>query len=294
VHFDLGTLREQIGWDLVGVCPPTISPERAEFFRRWLKDKKGPQMEYLSRRSDERCAPELYLPTVKSIICFGLYYFPGWAQGDVKFSNYSWGPDYHQVLKSKLESSTAILQKMFPGSDIKALVDTAPALEKVLATQAGLGWQGKNTLLIHPKLGSMIFLGELYTSIPLSHFEAPSIMKDHCGTCSRCIDACPTQALTPYELDAARCISYWTLEHRGPFDQTTPVWENWVAGCDICQEVCPWNSKLIPLSIQNPYLEHIEQIRNGENLKSLLREKALNYVPLENWKRNLQQIYRKS
>jgi len=251
-------------------------------------------MEYLARRVDERCSPTNYLPSVQSIICFGLYYFPGWAQGEIKLSNYSWGPDYHEVLKSKLEQSITLLRKHFPESEMKALVDTAPALEKVLATQAGIGWQGKNTLLIHPKMGSMIFLGEIYSSIPLSHFEAPTIIKDHCGKCSRCIDACPTQALTPYELDASRCISYWTLEHRGSFDKTTPSWTNWIAGCDICQEVCPWNSKLIPLKIDNPYLGFIEQPTAGEWLSMTEEEFRNKYqnsplarTGLQNMQRNV-------
>jgi len=133
VAFDLGVLRDRAGWDLVGVSPPTIHPDRVEYFQRWLKNKRGPQMEYLSRRSEERCNPNKYFPGVQSILCFGLYYFPGWAEGPQKFSNYSWGPDYHNVLKEKLEATIEALQKFFPSDKMKAIVDTAPALEKVLA-----------------------------------------------------------------------------------------------------------------------------------------------------------------
>jgi epoxyqueuosine reductase len=235
--FDLQAWAENEGWSLAGACDIKLPEHIPSLYKTWLEKYKGPQMNYLSRRIDERLDPQKYFSEAKSIIAFALYYYPGSAEGDLKVSNYAWGKDYHDVLKDKLEASAQKLQKLLGPFDYRVCTDTSPLLEKTLAQEAGLGWQGKNTLLINPEHGSYLFLGEILTSLPLDRFEENKKITNHCGTCTRCIDACPTDALEPFVLDAKKCISYWTLEHKGEFDKTTPDFHGWLAGCDICQDV---------------------------------------------------------
>ena len=285
---------QSLGWSIAGACDPELSESTKNLYEKWITEFKGEQMSYLERRKKERLDPKAYFKDAQSILCFGLYYFPGWAEGEVKISNYAWGKDYHLVLKEKLEETAKKLQEKLGPFKYRVCIDTAPVLEKTLATKAGLGWQGKNTLLIHPKHGSYLFLGEIITSLPLSGFVPSELVSDHCGTCTRCIEACPTDALQPYVLEAEKCISYWTLEHKGPFNQKTPSFDGWIAGCDICQEVCPWNQKLIPLSNTPSASYEFKDLRQvdirSENWALRIKDKALNYVPEKNWKRNLEHI----
>lgn len=295
--FDLATFAREIGWSVAGVSEAKISNSTQNQFDLWLQSLKGPGLNYLERRKRERKEPKSFFSKAETILCFGLYYFKGWAKGEAKISNYAWGEDYHETLKRLLEQTALRLQENLGPFEFKSSVDTAPLLEKPLAVQAGLGWQGKNTLLLNSKFGSYLFLGELITTIPIQKFQVQLPIRDHCGTCTRCIDACPTEALTPYRLDASKCISYWTLEHKGSFTPSTPPFHGWVAGCDICQEVCPWNQKLIPLPLTQDEKE-FQSIEPDEILNpqwpERIRSKALNYMPLENWKRNLDHLKSKS
>ncbi len=293
IVIDLETLAADLGWSLVGVTAPEISSESKTQYDQWLEDYSGHRLNYMSKRKAERLDPRTYFPAAKSILCFGLNYFPGWAAGEIKISNYSWGEDYHLVLKNKLEQTVEYLRNIYGPFTFRICVDTSPVLEKNLAAQAGIGWQGKNTLLLNQKFGSMIFLGEIFLDIPLDKFETFSVAKDRCGTCTRCLDACPTQALDPYVLKLDKCIAYWNLEHRGPIPTEAPDFEGWLGGCDICQEVCPWNQKLE--SIEHPALS-LAQIPKSEafsqgfsaRLKGkLLENKAMNYLPKEKWDANL-------
>jgi len=288
--FDLNQWAQKEGWSLAGVAAPEIPEASKKLFSQWLKDYKGPQMNYLSRRKNERLSPKDYFPGLKSILCFGLYYFPGWAKGEVKVSNYAWGRDYHEVLKEKLQKTAEDLKKELGDFEFRICTDTAPVLEKLLATKAGIGWQGKNTLLLNSNFGSYLFLAEIYSSIPMDRFQMTSMQSDHCGSCTRCIDACPTDALEPYVLNAHKCISYWTLEHKGEFTEDTPPLQNWIAGCDICQEVCPWNQKLIPIEKEQNSFQSlkIDDVNSPQWLEQI-KDKALNYIPTQNWKRNLKQ-----
>jgi len=291
MKIDLGALAERHGLDLAGVSSPELDPQTKSEFLKWLRSKKGPQMQYLERRVEERLNPPRYFPRVKSILCFAMNYFQGWAQGEVKLSNYSWDADYHQTFKTKLYSIEAELQKKYSDEEFRVCVDTSPVLEKYLATRAGIGWQGKNTLVINQKFGSQIFLGEIFTSLEASCFESLPKVTDHCGTCQRCLQACPTKALEAYSLDASKCISYWTLEHKGEFTAETPGFKNWVAGCDICQEVCPWNQKLIPLESSAAELSHLSAKDIGDqNWLKRIESKAVSYLAPDNWNRNLEWI----
>lgn len=246
-------LARDCGFDLAGVLP---AREVADFprYRSWADRGLAADMRYLTdRRGDLRHHPGELLPGARSVICVGLVY-NGPEPRSTEFSaperawisRYAWGEDYHDVLREKLELlALKMLEKQ--AMQYRAFVDTAPLPERSLAREAGLGWLGKNTCLISQQLGSWFFLGELLTTLELEPDTPPA--SDRCGTCTRCIDACPTTAIVPspsgrFEVDARRCISYFTIELRGTIpEEHRPAIGNNIFGCDICQDVCPWNRK---------------------------------------------------
>jgi epoxyqueuosine reductase len=211
-------------------------------------------MDYILRHAEARRHPESMLPNVKCVVMVGINYKPVLStQYSVpsaersapsgRVSCYAGGADYHDVLRAKLKTLLTWIQEQVPGTRGRAVIDTAPLLERDFARRAGLGWFGKNTMLIDKKLGSYFFLGALLLDLELtpdSPFET-----SHCGTCTRCLDACPTDAfVAPFQLDARRCISYLTIELRGSIpEDLRPKMGDWIFGCDVCQEVCPWNRK---------------------------------------------------
>jgi epoxyqueuosine reductase len=240
-------LATECGFGLAGVAPagPVSDFPR---YRDWVNRGLAGEMRYLTdHRADLRSDPASLLPGVRSIISVGLLY-NGPEPYSTAFSDserawisrYAWGEDYHKILRQKLKELDMRLSAAFPGHRWKACVDTAPILERSIARQAGLGWIGKNTCLINQNSGSWFFLGELLTTLQIEPNSPPP--PDRCGSCTRCIDACPTAALTPYELDATLCISYFTIELRGaiPEQKRSQIGPH-IFGCDICQDVCPWN-----------------------------------------------------
>jgi epoxyqueuosine reductase len=244
---EVRNLAQRCGFELAGVIPAYTSPDYS-YYRDWIARGLAGTMRYLTdHRADVRSDPRNLLPSVRSVIAVAkLYNTPqpyssaftaeelGWI------SRYAWGDDYHDVLRQGLERLAALLGR---DHEYRACVDTAPLLERSWAHAAGLGWIGKNTCLINQGIGSWLFLGELLTSLEIEA-TSTSPSPDRCGTCTRCIDACPTAALTPYELDATRCISYFTIELRGPIpDEFHSAIGTHIFGCDICQEVCPWNRR---------------------------------------------------
>lgn len=291
MSFDLSIFSKTLGWELSGVCSPEVDQATKDRYHDWLQKHKA-EMGYLERRKKEKLCISEYFPEAKSVLCFGFYYFPGWAKGDVKVSNYSWGEDYHIVIQRKLEQTALALSKKFENFQYKICVDTQPILEKYFAIKAGLGWQGKNTLVLNRKLGSLFFLGEILTNLEPSVFKQPTLSSDYCGNCTKCVEACPTDALEDYVLKAEKCISYFTLEQKSEFNQSTPHWNEWVAGCDICQEVCPWNQKLIPLqegfdsSMQNLSFDDLL----APNWLERISGKAVSYVKKASWARNINHI----
>lgn len=221
--------------------------DRAEYVRQWLEDGAHGEMRYLADHVDIRLNPDRLLPGAKTIICLADRYedapqFPATSTPAGRIARYAWGDDYHKVMKKRLYALADAMRTAWPDHAFRACVDTAPLLEREYAAKAGVGWIGKHTLVIHPKLGSWLLLGEIVTTMQIAPSNDPPPPADTCGTCTRCIDACPTQCITPYQLDATRCISYLTLEHRSTIDPSHHrAMGDWIAGCDICQEVCPFN-----------------------------------------------------
>lgn len=245
---EIKRLARECGFELAGIARAEPLPDASSQYLDWVSRGMAGAMGYLTdRRAQVRTDPKLLLASARSIICVAkLYNGPEPRSTEVAdpgrgwISRYAWGEDYHAILRRGLEQLAA---KLGPDHHYKICVDTAPLLERSYAREAGLGWIGKNTCLINQEIGSWIFLGEILTSLEI---EPDSPPPDRCGTCTRCIDACPTQAIAPegYELDARRCISYFTIELHGPApEDLRPAIGNHVFGCDICQDVCPWNSR---------------------------------------------------
>jgi epoxyqueuosine reductase len=240
----------QLGFALVGVCP-AVAPAGVSLLNEWLERGYAGEMDYLAARQSAYEHPRHVLNGVRSIVMLGLPYrtvepaAPQPGQGRISRYAFSSG-DYHDVIQGKLKRLITALQEVAPGAAARGVVDTAPLLEREFAQLAGLGWIGKHTLLINKPAGSYFFLAALLTDQELVCDEP--FAADHCGTCRACLDACPTGAFPqPYVLDATRCISYLTIEHRGPIPaELRPGIGEWLFGCDVCQDVCPWNQHAAP------------------------------------------------
>jgi epoxyqueuosine reductase len=234
-----------LGFPLAG-CAPIVPLDREAFLAGWLADGRAGEMTYLETRSAERIDPRRAHPWARGVITLAWPYRPpppppsDWRttlRG--RIAAYALGIDYHDRLRTTLRTLIERLGADFPEATFRPYVDTGPLLEREWAMRGGLGWIGKNTLLLHRAQGSYFFLAEVLTSLALDAVDLPS---DHCGTCTRCLSGCPTGALDAYTMDPRRCISYLTIEHRSAIPVAMrPAIENWVFGCDVCQEVCPWN-----------------------------------------------------
>jgi epoxyqueuosine reductase len=252
----------EIGFDIAGIAPLEVWKD-LDFARRWVERGYSGEMHYLE--NPKRQDPRLVLPSAQSVLCLGLVYnapFPystevvkvsrsekiksqsGHPRGDkvprAWISRYAWGQDYHEIMRAKLEKLRMAIEDLAPGVETRVYVDTGPVVERAFARYSGIGWTGKNTCVINTSKGSWFFLGVILTSLALeSDLPAP----DRCGSCNRCLDACPTGALTePYVMDASRCIAYFNIELKGsiPAQYRSQIGSN-IFGCDICQDVCPWN-----------------------------------------------------
>jgi epoxyqueuosine reductase len=231
------------GFDLVGITRAVPAPQ-AERLHDWLAAGMHGTMRYMEDADGRRADPRQYLPWARSLVVVGLSYFTGHelstAPEHGAISRYAWGRDYHHEVRARLETLRHTVEELAPGCRTHAFVDTGPMLEKGIAEAAGIGWRGKHTNLLRKQTGSWFFLGGLATDLDLEP-DVPG--RDHCGTCTKCIDVCPTRAIVaPYVLDARLCISYLTIEHRGPIPRELRAGiGNRIFGCDDCQEVCPWN-----------------------------------------------------
>ncbi len=236
----------QLGFDIVRIAGPDAIPLAPERLKAWLEAGHHGSMEWMEETAERRSDPRALWPEVRSVILLGLNYGPtedplaALARKDCgSISVYARNRDYHDVIKGKLKEAAGFLAAR-AGSDVKVFVDTAPVMEKPLAEAAGLGWQGKHTVIVSREFGNWLFLGAIFTTARLPA-DAPE--RDHCGSCRRCLDVCPTDAFpAPYQLDARRCISYLTIEHKGHVPaELRPGIGNRIFGCDDCLAVCPWN-----------------------------------------------------
>lgn len=291
-----------LGFDLVGVAEATFMEQEARDLEAWLNARRHGEMHYMANHFDKRVDPRLLVDGAKSVISVLHNYYPGdevvQPEGAPKISRYAWGKDYHKVLKKKLYQLLAFIQETIsPDVQGRVFVDSAPVLDKHWAKRAGLGWMGKHTNLIVPKKGSYFFIGEIILDLPLTYAEGP--VQDFCGTCTRCIDACPTDALQPYQIDANRCISYLTIELKTEMDESFgDSLKGWAYGCDICQEVCPWNRFSEKTNSQEFHpLDQILQMGKSEwkdmdsqLFKRLAKKTPMNRIKWEKMHHNLHMI----
>ncbi len=241
---------KSLGFLDYAILPASELTEEKERYQNWLQAGMHGEMNYMERNIDKRYDPRLLFENAKSIIIVLQNYYPGEVQKDPDapvLSKYAYGIDYHFVMKDKLKKLLAFIQNEIHGCNGRPFVDSAPVLERAWARRAGLGWIGKNSNLISVEHGSFFYIGELILDIELP-YDAPKLVSDHCGNCTRCIDACPTNAIVENRIiDSRKCISYQTIELRGDLDEKLKgQFENRIFGCDICQDVCPWNLKSEP------------------------------------------------
>lgn len=296
-----------LGFDPVGIVPATVLTAEGAHLREWLERNLHGRMDYLARHAEMRIDPDQLMPGTRSIVCVALnYYRPEKHSDDPgigRISRYAWGDDYHDVLRDKLKQLLDWIRERAPEVEGRACVDSAPIMDKAWAVRAGLGWLGKHTNVITRRYGSWVFLGELLLSVELEYDN--QIEPDHCGKCTACLDACPTGALiAPYQLDATRCISYGTIELR---EESLPEpiasnLQNWVFGCDICQDVCPWSRFSKPTEedrftprpgIITPRLDELSELTQ-EEFSSRFRRSAIKRTKVTGLRRNARAARRPS
>lgn len=251
------------------------NPVSLEIYKNWLDEGLHGSMDYLQRHVPQKENPQLLMPEAKSAFVFAFSYVPHPEPQDYPFeaarvSLYARGADYHLWIRDRLRVGIQLLREQFPGAEFACFTDSAPVLERDLAYRAGLGWVGKNACVIHPQKGSLFFIGEIYSTLEVTEKVTPA--HDFCGTCTRCMDACPTQALVePRKLDATKCISYWTIETKEipPLGIREKIGD-WLFGCDICQTVCPWNHKAFKTEME--LLDRREAASSEEQRQKLTEE----------------------
>ncbi len=288
----------RLGFSFIGFAKAKRLDKEAYRLEQWLNLSYHGEMQYMENHFEKRIDPTKLVPRAKSVIVLMHNYFPKEKQNSnaPKIARYAYGEDYHFVLKRKLKELIFFIQENIGEINGRCFVDSAPVMERDWAKHAGVGWTGKNTLLINPKAGSYFFLAELIVDLEL---EADSPMKDYCGTCTRCIDACPTDAISPkgYILDGSKCISYLTIELKNAIPESFKgKMENWMFGCDICQEVCPWNrfSKPHEEPAFEPHPDLLEMEKREweeiteEVFQKLFKKSAVKRTKFKGLKRNIE------
>jgi epoxyqueuosine reductase len=288
---------QDLGFFYCGISKVEFLSDEAAKLEQWLKQNYHGKMSYMEGHFDKRLNPALLVDGAKSVVSLLLNYFPDKMQNEdsPQLSKYAYGEDYHFVIKDKLKTLLAFVQSEIGEVSGRVFVDSAPVMDKVWAKRSGSGWMGKNTNIIHPKAGSFFFIAELILDLDL---QADGPIKDYCGTCTRCIDACPTDAfVAPYVLDASKCISYLTIELKDaiiPGDFKGKM-SDWMFGCDICQDVCPWNRFSTPTK-ENRFLPHANLLEmnrsdwqdlSSEVFSALFKNSAVKRTKLEGLKRNI-------
>ncbi len=290
-----------LGFMFCGISKADFLEQEAKQLDQWLKNGNHGKMSYMENHFDKRLDPRLLVDDAKSVVSLMLNYFPSEEQQDSeapKISKYAYGEDYHFVIKEKLKDLFQFIQDEIGEVGGRVFVDSAPVMDKAWAKRSGLGWMGKNTNIIHPKHGSFFFIAELILDIELVP-DGP--MKDYCGTCTKCIDDCPTDAIVaPYVVDGSKCISYLTIELK---DELLPSefkgkMDNWAFGCDICQDVCPWNRFSTPHkeSRFNPHETLLKMSKadwhdlTEEVFQELFRKSAVKRTKFDGLKRNIDHL----
>ena len=287
----------RLGFSFVGFSKADFLEEEAPRLEKWLKEKQHGEMSYMENNFDKRLDPRLLVEGSKSVISLLYNYYSDQIQSDPtapKISTYAYGEDYHFVIKRKLKSLLHFIQDNVGQVDARVFTDSAPVLDRAWAKKAGLGWIGKNANLINKNQGSYFFIAEIILDLDLI-YDSP--VQDYCGSCTKCIDACPTGAIIqPYVVDGSKCISYFTIELKEAIPQEVKgKMDNWMFGCDICQQVCPWNS----FSLQhnepafNPHPDLLSMTKGDwedlqeDTFKELFRKSAVKRTKFSGLKRNI-------
>lgn len=289
---------QRLGFSFIGFAKAQQMDEEARRLETWLNQNYHGKMGYMENHFDKRIDPRKLVDGAKTVVTLMHNYYNPDEPTEIdapKIAKYAYGEDYHHVLKTKLHALTDYITDNIGAVNGRAFVDSAPVLERDWARRSGTGWVGKNTLLIHPKAGSYFFLAELIIDLELV-YDAP--IKDYCGTCTRCIDACPTEAISPqgYIMDGSKCISYLTIELREDIpDNFKPLMHNWAFGCDICQQVCPWNRFSEPHN-EPAFLPHEEMLKMTKTewqeitetvFQKLFKKSAVKRAKFEKFKKNI-------
>ncbi|WP_417369909.1 tRNA epoxyqueuosine(34) reductase QueG [Gelidibacter japonicus] len=291
------TEAKRLGFLSCGISKAQFLEEEAPRLEKWLKNNMNGEMQYMENHFDKRLDPTKLVEGSKSVISLLLNYYPQetQTQNTFKLSKYAYGTDYHFVIKDKLKELLNFITEEIGEVSGRAFTDSAPVLDKAWAAKSGLGWIGKHTLLLTQQVGSFYFVGELIIDLELE-YDSPTT--DHCGTCTKCIDACPTQAITePYVVDGSKCISYFTIELKDKIPtEFKGKFDDWIFGCDICQDVCPWNrfSKAHSEPLFNPHPELLSMTKKDweeiteEVFKDLFKKSAVKRTKFEGLKRNIE------
>lgn len=292
----------RLGFDFCGISKAEFLEEEAPRFENWLKQKMHGEMKYMENNFHERLDPRLLVDGAKSVISLLLNYYPSEKDltvfknlSDLKISKYAWGNDYHFVIKKKLKELVHFMEEKIGKINARIFVDSAPVMDKVWAAKSGLGWIGKNSNLINKNSGSFFFVAELIVDLELE-YDKP--IKDFCGTCTACMDACPTDAIVePYVVDGSKCISYFTIELKNAIpNEMKGKFDNWIFGCDVCQDVCPWNrfSKPHTEPLFNPNAKLLEMKKsdweeiNEEIFNEVFKNSAVKRTKFKGLKRNIE------
>lgn len=287
---------DRLGFLSCGISKAGFLEDEAPRLEDWLKNNSHGQMTYMENHFDKRLDPTLLVEGSKSVISLLLNYYPSQIQTteSYKISKYAYGKDYHFVIKEKLKELLNSIEENIGEVSGRAFVDSAPVLDKAWAAKSGLGWRGKNSNLLSKQVGSFFFIAELIVDLELDY---DTVTTDHCGSCTKCIDACPTQAIVaPYVVDGSKCISYYTIELKEniPFEMKGQF-DEWMFGCDTCQDVCPWNrfSKAHSEPLFNPNPEMLSMTKNDweeiteDTFKKVFKDSPLKRTKFDGLKRNI-------